>query len=310
MLSYPEIIKPMKGVHYDPATLQFPVLASPKLDGFRCIAVNGEARSNTNKTFPNLFIKKYLHRPEFNGFDNEIIVGKPYALDVYNKTSSGVTSIQGEPDFGLYMFDTWDNYDLPFSERNEYFYDKASKFNNVLSAAGLMRKVRVLPQTLLNSLEELDEYESERVGEGYEGVMLRSLDGKYKFGRSTAKQGWLLKVKRFVDAEAVIVGFEELMHNENEAYINEQGHTKRSSEKAGKVASGILGSYICQSPLWEGTFRVGCGSMKADERKARFDSFEQDKGKTITFKHFPHGSKDKPRHAIFRYFRAPIDLSI
>ena len=39
----------------------------------------------------------------------------------------------------------------------------------------------------------------------------------YKQGRSTVREGYLLKVKTFLDDEATVVRFEERMHNGNEA---------------------------------------------------------------------------------------------
>jgi DNA ligase-1 len=39
--------------------------------------------------------------------------------------------------------------------------------------------------------------------------------GTYKFGRSTVRDNILLKVKRFLDDEAVVIDIEEKMHNEN-----------------------------------------------------------------------------------------------
>ena len=50
----------------------------------------------------------------------------------------------------------------------------------------------------------------------------------------------LLKVKRFYDAEAVILDTYEGMGNQNEAQRDALGRTKRSSARAGKVDRGEL----------------------------------------------------------------------
>ena len=47
------------------------------------------------------------------------------------------------------------------------------------------------------------------------------------------REGYLLKVKRFVDGEALVIGVTEPMHNANEAKTNELGRTARSHKKAG-----------------------------------------------------------------------------
>ena len=51
---------------------------------------------------------------------------------------------------------------------------------------------------------------------GFEGAMVRSLDGRYKNGRSTLREGLLLKVKPWKDSEAEILEVYEMMRNENE----------------------------------------------------------------------------------------------
>ena len=65
--------------------------------------------------------------------------------------------------------------------------------------------VRVVPQVLVHNEEELRAFEEKCLAEGYEGAMVRSLEGPYKCGRSTVKEGYLLKVKRFEDGEAEIL---------------------------------------------------------------------------------------------------------
>ncbi|ORZ29942.1 hypothetical protein BCR44DRAFT_1465456 [Catenaria anguillulae PL171] len=90
--------------------------------------------------------------------------------------------------------------------------------------------VKLCPK-LVNSAGELAKFEKECLEKGFEGVIVRSPDSPYKCGRSTLKQQWMLKVKQFVDDEAEVVGFEELLHNNNESSVDERGYLKRSSTK-------------------------------------------------------------------------------
>src|SRR5437899_138139 len=90
---------------------------------------------------------------------------------------------------------------------------------------------------------------------GFEGVMLRKPDGPYKFGRSTVREGYLMKVKRFTQEEAVVVGYEEQETNLNEATKDALGHTKRSSHKAGKRPAGVLGALRVSNG--HGEFSIG-----------------------------------------------------
>lgn len=62
-------------------SLPYPLFASVKLDGIRCVIKDGVALSRTLKPIRNQYIQSLLGRPEFNGLDGELIVGDPAASD-------------------------------------------------------------------------------------------------------------------------------------------------------------------------------------------------------------------------------------
>lgn len=293
-------MKPMLAC--DAKEINFPVYASPKLDGIRAIIVDGKPLSRSLKVLPNLFIQTMLSDWSLSGLDGEIVVGEPNDPNAMQKTSSGVMSEKGNPDFTYYVFDYWTNPDTPFKDR---YIQLAGYFE---SCEGLLApRIKLLEQVLIANQEELDTYETKCLEEGYEGVMVRSLNGKYKYGRSTAKEGILLKVKRFVDAEAVVIGFEELLHNANEATIDELGNTKRSSHIANKVPMGTLGALICRDIKTNVVFNLGTG-YTAKQRQEIWDSRDTKLGDIATYKSFPTGVKDKPRIPVFKSFRNKIDM--
>jgi DNA ligase-1 len=76
-----------------PETIKFPVLASPKLDGIRCIIRDGVAVSRNLKPIPNVYIQKSL--AGLPPLDGELIVGPPVGNDVWNRSNSGVMSRDG-----------------------------------------------------------------------------------------------------------------------------------------------------------------------------------------------------------------------
>ena len=94
---------------------------------------------------------------------------------------------------------------------------------------------------------QLAAYEEKCLAEGYEGVMIRTPDSPYKCGRSTEREGWLLKIKRFEDDEAVVLETYEGLSNLNPAERDAFGRTKRSSCKENKVGRGELGGFVVQS---------------------------------------------------------------
>lgn len=114
------LVKPMKSADLegDVTKVKFPCWGSPKLDGYRATvqecpddqSVGGRVYwpvvlSNNLKPIRNRFIQKILSDDRLLGMDGELIVGDP-ADDPFNRTSSGVTRAEGEPDFKLYVFDT------------------------------------------------------------------------------------------------------------------------------------------------------------------------------------------------------------
>ena len=94
--------------------LRFPLIASPKLDGLRCLIKDGTAYSRSMKPLRNKHVQFILGRAELNGLDGEIIVGPPNAPNAMQATTSGVMSFAGEPDFKFYVFDRWDRGQQPF----------------------------------------------------------------------------------------------------------------------------------------------------------------------------------------------------
>jgi DNA ligase-1 len=164
---------------------------------------------------------------------------------------------------------------------------------------------------VVHDVEQLLRYEEHYITLGYEGVMLRAPAGPYKYGRSTLREGYLLKLKRFEDAEAVVLGVEEEMQNTNEAVRQADGSSKRSTVKAGLVGKNVLGALIVRgfNGRYKGTaFRVGSG-FTASERAALWADAQGLVGKVITYKFFNVGSDAAPRFPTFKGFRSPLDMA-
>lgn len=275
--------------------LRLPLLASPKIDGIRCLIVNGRAVSRTLKPIRNHHIQSILGNPELNGLDGEIVVGSPTAPNAMQATTSGVMSAYGEPDFQFHVFDEWDSTD-GFAVRRLACAERATGEHIIAHE-----------HTAIHDIPTLEQYESSVLALGYEGLILRDIDAPYKFNRSTQKQGWMLKLKRFVDAEAICVGYEELMINANEPTLDERGFTKRSTSQDNKYYSDTLGSLTCRLPSGL-TFNVGTG-FDAPQRRLLWSRRDSLVGRIVKFKSFPHGVKEKPRHPVFLGLRAKDDLS-
>ncbi len=279
-------------------SIVYPKLISPKFDGNRCYIENGEAKSSSGKPIRNNFIREYLESDVgLDGLDGELIVGPATAKDVRRVTSSGVGTRHGEPDFTLYVFDNF-LYDGPFRDRLNSTIEKAIENPRIVH----------VDHTWVYNEQELLMAETEILTRGYEGVILRDATAPYKEGRSTLKENWALKLKRFVDAEAVVISYFELEHNDNEATLNEHGYTERSSHKDNKRPGGVLGGLEVRDIKTGVEFRVGTG-FDARERKLLWEAREHLMGRHLTYKHFPVGAKDKPNLPSFVSFRDTEDMT-
>lgn len=280
----------------DVEKLVYPVLASPKLDGIRCIVYNGVAYSRNMKPIPNKVVAQMLNG--LPSLDGELIVGPPGGKDVFNRTSSAIMSREGVPEFTYWVFDVVLNRDLPFNQRLDLAKEWAAASGNY---------VKHVAHKLVKSAEGLLEYEAQMLLAGYEGVMVRSLDGMYKRGRSTEREGALLKLKRFEDSEAEVIGFVEKMRNENEQTRDELGRAKRSSHKAGKRAANTLGALEVRDIHSGVEFEIGTG-FDDELRAAIWDAQDETLGKVVKYKFQPTGVKDKPRFPVFLGFRHDGDI--
>jgi DNA ligase-1 len=261
----------------DLAKLNYPLLASPKLDGIRCILADGVPFSRNMKRIPNKHIQRELMKLEQHGFDGELMVHGDF-----NDVQSAVMSVTGEPAFYLNVFDNFDLDMFGFWDR----YRKTKDLVNNLKSP----YIRMVEHTLINNATELEFFWEQCISGGYEGAMVRSLDGPYKRGRSTLKQGYLIKLKKWSDDEAVVLGFEELERNEDPS----------TSCKENMVGANTLGALVVQ---WRGvTFKIGSGFDMAMRHKI-WQNKEKYQGKEVTFKYQEVSKYGKPRFPIFKTFR-------
>ncbi len=296
--------KPMLSATVDDVTkLRFPLLASHKLDGVRAIVRNGVLVSRNLKPIPNHHVQQLFGRAELEGLDGELIMGDPADPAAFRLTSSAVMSHEGEPAVAFYVFDlVIPDPDLTFNGRLVILQAKLKQLKR--------RDVKLLDQATVHGQDELDAFETLSLDRGYEGVMLRSKDGLYKHGRSTFKEHGLMKLKRFEDAEAKVLGFDEQLHNANEATTNALGAKERSSKKAGMVGKNTLGALRVvglNGPYKGVEFNIGSG-FDAATRDAIWENQSKWTGAVVKYKYFPIGSKDAPRFPVFLGVRSKSDM--
>lgn len=281
--------------------LKYPVMASPKLDGIRAYIHKGKVYSRTNKLIPNLGVQALFGDEKLERLDGELVAGPPNHPEVFQRTTSAVMSRvqKNKVDtiaqrITFQVFDRLDGINTPFQERLDIASAVVRKWAGTAHGHSALS---VVGHVIVKDAEQLTHYEEKCLALGYEGVMVRDPFGGYKMGRSTTNEGLLLKVKRFLDDEATIIGFVEQMHNDNPR--DDAG--KRTSHKDGKLPMGVLGAFKVRRK--DGVeFEVGTGfSLK--QRGEFWAGREQLLGQLVRFRYFPTGTKERPRFPVFAGFR-------
>ena len=273
--------------------IRYPVLVTPKFDGVRLIIKDGKCLTRTGKELPNKHINKTLLEicNSNSGFyDGELIAGN------FQETTSAVMSIEGEPVFTYHVFDYVTNIYKPYSDR---VLDLSSIVENDIVK-------RVMP-VAVNSYENLIHTMDSYIDLGFEGLIFRSEHSPYKFGRSTVKEGYMLKMKRFKDAEAIIIDIEELMRNTNEAKCNVLGYVDRSTSKDGMEPGCTMGALKVRNINTNVEFSIGSGFTQA-QRDEIWLNKEKYINSIVKYKYQEEGEKDKPRFPVFIGFRSKLDM--
>ena len=292
-------IRPLLSCEVPLDKVKFPIYISTKFDGIRALVIEGVVYSRSLKPIRNKHVQKLFGKPEYNGFDGELIVGGIYAKDVFQKTTSGVMSEDGTPNVTFHVFDLWSlpTFDYEYRQRElQEILLNSEEYEGVVYT--MIHKCQ--------TVENLEFFLNHEKNLGGEGLIGRSPNGVYKYGRSTPKEQLSIKFKFFQQEDFEVVGFNERMHNTNEQKRDELGYAERSSAKDGLVPTNTLGSLVLK--YGDDTFNCGTGFSDA----LRYEIWSnQDKylGKLASIRYMSVGSKDLPRVPSFIGFRHTEDIS-
>lgn len=279
---------PMLACAPGPEGVSFPILATPKIDGIRAVILKGSLVSRTLKPIPNVHLRAALESLLPEGCDGEAAFGDSFQTS----TSAVMTRDAPTGGFTYYAFD-WVG-PTGYADRIASLASHLDRPAQAKLAKSLEKVVRlvVLTPTLIKDRPALDAFEDKMLSKGFEGLIVRSPDGRYKLGRSTPKEGLMLKVKRFEDAEAKVTGWEELVRvtDDKDAHTN------------------LLGALVAIRSD-KVTFKIGSG-FSAQQRKDYWTSRTTLLGKWVKYKHFNIGSDEKaaPRFPTFLGFRDVQDM--
>ena len=300
---------PMLASTYVGEDLKFPVLVTPKIDGVRAIKLNGKLVSRSLKQIPNIAIRTLIERilPDDGIFDGELSVDSDF-----QKTVSAVMSVNTvlPNNLKFYWFD-WvqnSNFNMPYYLRVYAIHDYIKKHTRTRPSE--LRKLKIIIPLIpaqVDNIEDLSLFEEASIRKGYEGVVVRSYAGRYKCGRSTMREGLMIKIKRLEDFEATIIDTEELMHNMNEEQRDNFGRIQRSSAKSNKVKSGTLGVIVARAQNGK-IFKIGTG-FNSQQRQNLWASRDDLIGKFVKYKSAGNSKDNVPKCAVFIGLRHADDIS-
>jgi hypothetical protein len=285
--------------------LRFPVWATLKKDGIRALRANKTLLSSQLKLIPNKSIR-----------ERSIVLPGGYDMELYNPELSyseieSIVMSEVHPDsdkIQFHILDTFGVENATYEQRIWHIKQDIKCFTNC--------PFWFEEPSICNNAQELFEHFLRFESSGGEGICFRVPWGKYKQGRSTLNEQWLVKLARYERTELVIIGFKEQMENNSTPYMDERGYTHRDQNKNLQNGKNTLGAFTCVStiaykvgPTKDDFIDVGTGVGLTNElRKEIWDHQDRYLGKMITVKHKPVGAKNKLRHPVYCGFRNEIDL--
>jgi len=187
--------------------IQFPAHVQTKLDGVRCFATNHKdggfrftSSSGTSYDIVCRFIKEDLDNvglPIGTILDGELYIhGTP--LQKISGWCRKQSPIDAHEDIEFHIFDlpnkdTWD-------ERRQQLERIITSFDHD------NKHLRYVPVYRVDSIDEIQDLHDEFVEAGFEGAIVRNLNGRYSYGNRSTE---IFKLKAFQDDEFVITGANE-----------------------------------------------------------------------------------------------------
>lgn len=287
--------------------IQYPLLASTKLDGYRCIFYKGEMLTRSLKQVQNKQLReKYEALRKYSKEHNLMIDGEIYSHELtfqeLNKffMSEDLESARSIKRYGevltipdhvkFYLFDCVvnDRFDEHFIDRNFICQEIAMDFTN---------DIVLVEQYKVESKEEVEANFDIVIEKGFEGLILKSLNGKYKCGRGTVKEGLIYKCKPFVTIDSKIIGVVQATEVDPnvEKKINELGCSVTSKRKQHRLLIEKASAFLVD---YKGKELKVVIAMTDVEKEEIWKNKENYIGKFVEYKFMKVGMKEEglPRH--------------
>lgn len=265
----------------------YPVRVEAKLDGLRCVAVKskGEVTLYTRSGTVLETLPRIKSAIEALAADDIVLDGEVMGED-WSESASVVMSSKSKKDDSKMLFHAFDLISIEDWKRQKsetHYRARLLDLQMVLGdTAGT--PFRYVKSVMANDEQDLREFYSGCLEEGYEGVMLKDIGAPYQWKRSPA----ILKLKPVATEEGMVVGWYEANAN-----------TKRA---------GQFGGFVVLTPNGV-TTRVGGGYTDALKSQIFSEGPDSYVGKIVECEHQPPFTPDgRLRFPVFTRFRDPSDV--
>ena len=284
-----EVFLPMLAASFDKRKdkVTYPVDVQPKLDGVRCLAYwDGDSVKLMSRGGKQWNCCQHIID------ELETVLPKDWVLDgelyIHGATFQEITKLVKKlrPESVNVQFHV---YDVPRAGYEQTELGGSTWDNRKISLALIdefenCKSVKIVRTDYADCEQTVYKLQSEYLEEGYEGAIVREMDGEYKFGYRSNK---LLKVKNFMDEEFEIVGY---------------------TTGVGRFEGCII--WICETGNYDAEliqFKVvPQGTM--EERKATYDTADKHIGEHLKVKFFELTDDGIPRFPVGIGIRLTEDM--
>lgn len=191
----------------------FPVLVQRKYDGIRCFSSKDQYNNIIMNSRKGLKIENFdeiktelrnLYSDELcNG--NIIFDGELYSNSLTFESISGIVrttdnQTENKKIIEYHIYDAYDPTNLSWvnSKRNDFI-------NKILKTKSFT-KIKFVESFKAENINEIDDFHQQFVDEGFEGIMIRQIDGIYEENK---RSKYLQKYKKFMEEEFEIINFHD-----------------------------------------------------------------------------------------------------
>jgi DNA ligase 1 len=312
------LLAPNTQVEFTCPDIRWPMLASRKLDGYRCLII---------PTYTSPGPTVHMVSRSFKQFANHLMLEERFAkvfkyalhstsvldCEIFSETLNfqeigSCLSKAGkvvDPSIKLYCFDQissdrWaaGNDRTPYITRYKHLVKGVRRYQEHHEV--LDDTFEVLDQVSCSHGKDVENTFNLYTSMGDEGIILRSERGRYKNGRATVRESLIYKFKVRATADAQIIALipGTTTKKSAERDVDAFGHRKFAGKKGDRIEVDRLGGI--QVRLEDGTMtKIGIAASYSDDEYPDADSIWKNKedliGTWVEFEYLPVGVKDKPR---------------